>query len=168
MDNNHVIQYLLIIHVVQCIVLYLSLYLLYTVGVLYYTLYICNFNDVVGLGKGFECLNFRLFAAHSKLNFSLQSFTAMPTLMFAHVHFCNLNVWSIMWACSRKVEAVLLAASVSIHCPAMLNPSRNSNRNKTSTRYKAIIQFWRHSIANQGKGNIDKTRANLRIFVHFC
>ena len=26
-----------------------------------------------------------------------------------------------------------------------------SDRNDTSTRYKAIIQFWRLSIANQGK-----------------
>ena len=71
-----------------------------------------------------------------------------------------------MWVCSRKVEAVLLAASVSFRSPAMLNPSRNSDKNKTpcrnsdknktSTRYKAIIQFWRLSIANQGKSNIDK------------
>ena len=60
-----------------------------------------------------------------------------------------------------KVEAVVnnvdLAASVSfLSTPVMLNLSRNSNRNKTSTRYKAIIQFWRLSIANQGKSNIDK------------
>ena len=75
--------------------------------------------------------------------FSLQSFTAMPTLMFAHVHLYTLNVWLIMWACSSKVEAVLLAASVSFLSPMMLNPSRNSDRNKTSTRYKALIQFWR-------------------------
>ena len=37
----------------------------------------------------------------------------------------------------------------------MLNPSRNSDRNKTSTYYEAIIQFWRHYIAKQGKSNID-------------
>ena len=80
----------------------------------------------------------------------------MPTLMFAHAHFYNLNVWLIIWACSRKVEAVLLASSVSFFSPAMLNPSGNSNRNKTSTRYKAIIQFWRHSIPIQGKSSIDK------------
>ena len=73
--------------------------------------------------------------------------------MFAHVHLRNLNVWLIMWVCSRKVEAVLLAASVTFLC---LNPSRNSDRNKTSTRFKAIIQFWRHSVDNQGKSNIDK------------
>ena len=92
--------------------------------------------------------------------FSLRSFTAMPTLMFAHVH-----VWLIIWACSSKVKAVLLAASVSFLSPAMLNLTRNSNRNKTSTRYKAIIQFWRLSLANQGDRNIDKkllkTRANF-------
>ena len=72
---------------------------------------------------------------------------------YVHAHLCNLNVWLMMWVCSRKVEAVLLAASVSFLSPVMLNPS--SNRSKTST-YKAIIQFWRHSIANQGKSNIDK------------
>ena len=33
---------------------------------------------------------------------------------------------------------------------------RNSDRNNTSTHYKAIIQFWRLFIANQGKSNIDK------------
>ena len=37
----------------------------------------------------------------------------------------------------------------------MLNPSRNSDTNKTSTYYKGIIQFWRHYIAKQGKNNID-------------
>ena len=62
----------------------------------------------------------------------------------------------MMWVCSRKIEAVLLAASVSFLSPMMLNSSRNSNRNKTSTCYKAIIHFWRHSIANHGKNNIDK------------
>ena len=98
----------------------------------------------VGLGKRFESSNLRPFAMHSNLNFSLRSFAATPTLMFAHEHLSNLNVWSIMWECSRKVEAVLLqSASVSFLCRAMLNPSRNSDRNKTSTctGYKAIIQF---------------------------
>ena len=70
-----------------------------------------------------------------------------------------------MWACSRKVESVLLAASVSFLCPAMLNPFRNSDRNNTST---AIIQFGRQSIANQGKSNIDKYTCeslNIRSFL---
>ena len=88
--------------------------------------------------------------------------------MFAHVHLCNLNMWSIILACSRKIEAVLLAASVSFLSPAMLNPSRNSDRNKTSTCYKAIIQFWRYSIANQGKSNIDKNTCKLWIFIRSC
>ena len=96
----------------------------------------CSLAIILGLGKRFESSNLCSFAMHSKLNFSLRSFAASPTLMFAHVHLCNLNVWSIMWVCSRKVEAVFLAAFVS-----MLNPSRNSDRNKTSTHYKAIIQF---------------------------
>ena len=122
----------------------------------------------IGVGKSFEPSNLRSFATHSKLNFSLRSFAATPTLMFAHAHSCNLNVWSIMWACSIKVEAVLLAASVSFLCPAMLNRSRNSDMNKTSTRYKAIILFWTLSIANQGKTNIDKNTcepSNLRSFL---
>ena len=71
-----------------------------------------------------------------------------------------------MWACSSKVETVSLAASVSFLSLAMLNPSRNSDRKKNSTRYKAIIKFWWLSIANQGDSNIDKTIlktcANLR------
>ena len=109
-------------------------------------MYVCMY--IQGLGKRFECLNLRSFATHSKLNFYLRSFAATPTLMFAHVHLCNLDMWLIIWACSRNIEAVLLVASVSFLSPAMLNPSRNSDRNKTSTRYKAIIQFLRHSIAN--------------------
>ena len=76
----------------------------------------------------------------------------MPTLMFVHAHWYTLNAWLIIWPCSSKVEAVLLAASVLFHSPAMLNPSRNSDRNKTSIRYKAIIQFWRFSITNNNIG----------------
>ena len=45
--------------------------------------------------------------------------------------------------------------------------SRNSNRNKTSTHYKVMIQLWRLSIPNQGKSNIE-TRVKLRTFIHFC
>ena len=99
---------------------------------MYACMYVCMY--VLRLGKRFECSNLHSFAAHFKLNFSLRIFTAMRTLMFAHVHLCNRNVWLIMWACSRKVEAVLLAASVSFLSQAMLIPSRNSDRNKTSTR----------------------------------
>ena len=65
----------------------------------------------IGLGKRFEYSNLRSFTAHSKLNFSLRSFAAMPTSMFAHAHFYNLNVWLKLWVCSRNVEAVLLAVS---------------------------------------------------------
>ena len=42
----------------------------------------------------------------------------------------------------------------------------NLDRNKTSTHYKAIIQFWRLSIANQGKSNIDKKMC--KPFFLFC
>ena len=82
---------------------------------------------------------------------------AMATLKLAHVHLYTLIAWLIIWASSSKLKAVLLlAASVSFLSPAMLNPSRNSDRNNTSTHYKAIIQFWRLSIANQGESNIHK------------
>ena len=64
-----------------------------------------------------------------------------------------------MWAGSSKVEAVLLAASVSFLSLAMLNLSRNSDKNK-------IILFI--FIANQGESNIGKillkTHANFRSF----
>ena len=93
-----------------------------------------------GLGKGFLSLNIHLFGADLKLNFSLQSFVATPSLMFAHLHFCNLNALSIMWVCSRKVDTVLLAASVSFLSPVMLDTSRNSDRNKSSTCYKAVLE----------------------------
>ena len=86
----------------------------------------------------------------------------LPSKLRCHAHFnvctcalCNLNVWLTLWVCPRKVEAELLAVSAQIFIQAMLNPSRNSYRNKTSTYYKAIIQFWRHYIAKQGKSNID-------------
>ena len=84
---------------------------------------------------------------HSKLNFSFSSFTAVPKVMFAHVHLCDLNVWLIIWECSRKIEALLLAASIIFLCP---NPS------KTGTRLHVVLvikQFWKHSV---GKIIIDK------------
>ena len=105
-------------------------------------------------------LNIRSFTTHSKLNFYLKSFAAMPTLMFVHAHFYNIKVWLIMWECSRKVEAVLLAVFVLFLSPAMFNLDRNTDRNNTSTSYtcKTTIQFWRLSIVNQStsKSNIDK------------
>ena len=73
---------------------------------------------------------------------TLGSFAATPTLMFAHVHLYNLNVWLIMWACSRRVDGVLLAASVSFLSPAILNPSRNSDRNKTSTSNNPVLESF--------------------------
>ena len=92
----------------------------------------------------------------NKLSHLNSPFEALPPCPLKCLHLCNLYVWLIMLVCSSKVEAVLLAASVSFLCPAMLNPKRNSKRNKTSTCYKAIIQFWRLSIANHGENNIDK------------
>ena len=84
--------------------------------------------------------NLRSFA-HSKLNLYLRSFAAMPTLMFAHEYFYNLNMWLIMWACSRNVECMLLAAFILFLSQAMPNLDRNTDWNNTSTSYKAIIQF---------------------------
>ena len=87
--------------------------------------------------------------------------------MFVHVHFYNLNVWLKILACSRNVEAVLLAGFVSFLSLVMPNLDRNTDRNNTSARYKAIIQFWRLSIANQGKNNIDKNTCEPSN-VHYC
>ena len=54
----------------------------------------------------------------------------MHTLMFAHAHLRNQNVWLIMWACSREVEAVLLAAAVSFLSQAMPIPSRTATETR--------------------------------------
>ena len=72
--------------------------------------------------------------------------------MFTHAHLYNPNMWLIIVGISRKVEAVF-AVSVPFLSPMM---SRNSNRNKNSTHYEVIIQFWRLSKANRGKSRIDK------------
>ena len=96
----------------------------------------------IRVGKKFKGSNLCSFAAYLKLNFYLRSFTALPILMFAHVHFYNLNVWLKIWACSRNFEAQLLAAFVLFLSPAMPNLDRNTDRNNTSTCYKVIIQFW--------------------------
>ena len=69
-----------------------------------------------------------------------------------------------------KVEAVLLAA---FDLLSYFSVQRcliwiETDRNHTSSRYKAIIPFWRLSIANQGKTNIDKNTfelSNLRSFL---
>ena len=58
--------------------------------------------------------------------------------------------------------SALLAASVSFLSSAMLNSSRNSNRNKTSS----IIQFFRLSLANQGGSNIDKKLLKIHVRVN--
>ena len=80
-----------------------------------------------------------LINVNSRAKLSLCSFASMPTLMLVHVHFDTLNVWLMIWICSSKVKAMLLAASVSFLSPEILNLNRNSNRNKTNTCYKAII-----------------------------
>ena len=41
-------------------------------------------------GIRFKCSNLHLFAVHSKLNFSLCSFAATATLMFAHAYICTI------------------------------------------------------------------------------
>ena len=67
---------------------------------------------------------------------------------YAHFNVCACTLVHskcVIWVCSSKVEAVWLAASVSFLSPAMY---KSSDRNKTSTRYKAIIQFWKLSVVN--------------------
>ena len=91
----------------------------------------------------------------------------MPFLICEHVYFYDLNAWLIMCVCSRKVEAVLLAVFVLFLSPTIHNLDRNSDRNNTSSCFKAILQFLRLSIANQDKTNIDKKpckHSNLLLF----
>ena len=126
----------------------------------------------LGLGKRFKCWNLRSFAVNLKVNLSLLSFAATPTLMFAHTHLYNLNMytWSIMWMCSRKVEVVLVAASDSFLTPAMLNPSRNNDRYRTSTlirTYKPVLESI-YSQLSEVRAKLIKTCANPRIFASFC
>ena len=109
------------------------------------------------------CLNIHyIFLCHvcvyklSHLNSPCKALPPCPHKSLRFAHLCNLYVWLIMWVCSSKVEAVLLAASVSFLSPVMLNPKRNSKRYKTSSCYKAIIQFWRLFKTNHGENNIDK------------
>ena len=52
-------------------------------------------------------------------------------MLHVHAHLYNLNMWLILWTCSRKVEAVLLDASIPFLNHVMLNLCINSNRNKT-------------------------------------
>ena len=86
--------------------------------------------DIQGrAGKKFKGSNFCLLA---KQNFYLRSFATMPTLMCEHMHFYNLNAQLVMCACSRKVDAVLLAAFVLFLSPAVHNLDRNRDRNNTS------------------------------------
>ena len=56
---------------------------------------------------------------------------------------------------------MLLAASVSFLSPAVLTTSRNNDRNATSTRYKALIQFWKFSIANLVRATLIKNITSL-------
>ena len=88
--------------------------------------------------------------------------------MHVHGHFYNLNMWLIMWVCSGEVETVLLTGCVLFVIPMMLNLERNNDMNNTRTCYKAIIQFTRLSITNEGKATLIKTHANLQTFIRFC
>ena len=101
-------------------------------------IYTCTCTLYIRAGKNLRMFKPSFICCTFEYKFSLRSFTATPTLMFAHAHS---NVWLIMWVCSSKGEDVLLAASVSFLSPAMLNSSRNRDRNKTRTGYKAITSF---------------------------
>ena len=104
----------------------------------------------------FKLSHFSLFSGTFEAKFLLLKLRYNAHFNVCTCTMCNLNVRSIMSTCSGKVESVLLAGSVWFLCPAMLNSSRNSDRNKTSICYKVIIQYWRLSIAYQGNSNIDK------------
>ena len=101
---------------------------MYACMYMYMYIYIMTGKNIRMFKLPFVCCTF-------ESKFSFLNFAVTPTLMFAHLHS---NMWLIMWACSSKAEAILLAASVSFLSPVMLNPSRNSDRNMTTTCYKAI------------------------------
>ena len=63
---------------------------------------------ILGLGKRFKCLNLHLFAAHSKLNFFLQSFETRPTSALVQSKCDVNNVHGYV-----PVDVLMLAASVS-------------------------------------------------------
>ena len=75
--------------------------------------------------------------------FYLRSFTATPILMFELLQSKHVvNKVSVFQECWGSVAG----------CFCFVSQSRNN----TSTSYKAIIQIWRLSMANQSKTNIDK------------
>ena len=78
---------------------------------------------VLGLGNTcrFEIFEPLFVYCAFEAKFLLRSFAAMPISVFAHAHFCNLNVWLV---CHRKVEAVLLAVSAYFFSQAMLTGTR--------------------------------------------
>ena len=106
---------------------------------------------IIILGLGVKVWRFKPLFVCCAIEAKFLPFEALLTLPLYVVH-----VWLIMWTCSRKVEAVLLAAFVLFLSPGTPNLDRNTDGNNTSTHYKAIIQFWWLSIANQGKNNINK------------
>lgn len=123
----------------------------------------------LGLEKRFESSNLCSFATHSKLDFSLRTFAVTPALVFAHATLLQyIYVWSIMWPCSIKVEAVLLAALFSFLCPAILNRSRNSDRNKTSAHYKAIIQYPSSPLSIPSSHLPSIYSSSSHLFIHTC
>ena len=115
---------------------------------------------ILGLGKMFQCSNLHFFAV---LNFSLRIFATTLALMF-HMRacLCNLNIWLILWACSRKFEAVSVTFVKSSNSKFM----QKQWQEKTSNHFKTLIQFWRQTI--KVRATLVKTPANHQIFDPFC
>ena len=100
------VQYMLTLYwlILQCIYMYVQVYIFFwgflaaLVHDTMYTRFRCvarnNFLKCPIEISGQNNISPPNCATHSKLNFSLRSFTATPTLMYAHVQFCNVNMWS--------------------------------------------------------------------------
>ena len=99
----------------------------------------------LGPGKRFGGSNLCLFAAHSNLNVYPQSFAGTPTLMFAHVHFYNFNVWLILGTCSRKVEAVM--ANTSLLFIKLVTTLNSCTFNFLYSNHSAVLTVLRASCA---------------------
>ena len=120
---------------------------------------------IIILGLGVKVWRFKPLFVCCAIEAKFLPFEALLTLPLYVVH-----VWLIMWTCSRKVEAVLLAAFVLFLSPAMPNLYRNTDRNNTSTRNNPVLEaFYSQSrYMCACRSNIDKNTcepSNLCLFL---
>ena len=96
---------------------------------------------------GLECLNLCS-------NFSLRSFIATPTLIFAHVQ--SKHVVNNVCMFQKSLGCV-----VGCFCFISQSCDANSQQEQDSTCHKPINQFWRLSIAKEVRTTSTKTHMKL-------